>query len=62
MKYLAGLFLSVFLLSGCCSSGTGKCSMRGGYTDYQATAKDGTVKIHRVYNNGSEEWILPAAK
>lgn len=61
MKYLLSLFAALVLLSGCAAD---KCctskALGRGYTDYQATAKDGSVKIHRVYSNGSEEWINPA--
>lgn len=62
MKYLASL-LAVCFLAGCASTSTPKSGSVlgiGGYTDYQATAADGSVKVHRVYKNGSQVWLSPA--
>lgn len=58
MKYLTALAL--LFLVGCSSNSGGGSSSRllgGGYTDYQATAADGTTKVHRIYSNGHQEWL-----
>ena len=55
MRYL--IVLSFLFLAGC-SSTCGTHSERGGdYNDYTYRAADGSMKTHRVYKDGNEEWI-----
>jgi len=54
MKYLSVL---AFLFLFGCSSTSGTHLMSSGFRDYEYKAADGTVKVHRVYHNGNQEWL-----
>lgn len=59
MRYLS--ILAVLFMVGCASTCGTNSSMGGGdYNDYTYKAADGSMKTHRVYKNGNEEWINPA--
>ena len=54
MKYLT--VLALLFLVGCSSTG-GPHIMSSVFNDYEYKAADGTVKVHRVYKNGNQEWL-----
>ncbi len=58
MRYL--IALSFLFLVGCASTCGTNSSMGGSdYNDYTYRAADGSMKTHRVYKDGNEEWINP---